>query len=316
MILRIEARREETPDIMSLDLRAADPSVPLPRFTAGAHVDVEAAPGLVRQYSLLNDPAETHRYVIAVLREAPSRGGSETLHRSCRTGGTVSVGVPRNSFPLDERASRTVLVAGGIGITPLLSMAHRLHARGQDFALHYCARTASRAAFVADLAQGPLRAAVSFHFDDGPPDRRFSVDANIGPPAPGTRIYVCGPDGFMNHVLDRAARLGWPAGHISVERFRPPQTGPAGAVFTVRAARSGVEVTVGDGDTIAGALARAGVAVALSCEQGICGTCLTRVLEGVPDHRDMFQTDAEKASGWRMAICCSRAVSDRLVLDV
>jgi vanillate O-demethylase ferredoxin subunit len=310
--VRIARREDAATDIVALELVAPD-GRELPPFEAGAHVDVVVEPGLMRQYSLCNDPRERHRYRLGVLRDPASRGGSEGVHRHFTEGRLIRIGQPRNNFPLADDDRPAVLVAGGIGITPLLAMAHALHARGTPFVLHCCARSAERAAFTHELAASAFAASVRVHLDDGAPAQRFSLDEALA----DTRghLYVCGPEGFIEFVTQGAAARGWPGERVHVEHFKAevPQVGTA---FTVVAARSGVTVDVPEGRSVAQALIQAGVDIPLSCEQGICGTCLVPVLEGTPEHRDEYQTDEEKAANTHMTPCCSRARSARLVLDV
>lgn len=307
-------RTVEAEGIVSLELASADGAA-LPPFEAGAHIDVHAAPGVIRQYSLCNDPAETHRYVLAVLLDPQSRGGSSAVHATFREGQRIRIGLPRNNFPLVEGAGRSVLVAGGIGITPLLAMAYRLHALGAEFEIRYCSRTRSRTAFLDPLAAAPFAGRVVLHLDDGPEEQRFAAPTCLPSPAADDHLYVCGPAGFMDAVCAGARALGWAEENLHLEHFGAAVDSTGGG-FTVRAARSGVTVEVAEGETIAEALERAGVDVLTSCEQGVCGVCLTPVLEGEPDHRDVYQTAEEKASNEHMTICCSRSRSKVLVLDI
>lgn len=312
----VARRVTEADGIESFVLLPAPGSSLLP-FTAGAHVDVHLGSGLVRQYSLSNDPVERHRYVIAVLKEQNGRGGSVEVHETLAEGKALRISAPRNNFPLDMSAARYVLVAGGIGITPILSMAHALNRAGKDFELHYCARSEGRAAFADALRHMPFSQSVKLHFDDAAPETRFHPARDVGAPADGKQLYVCGPSGFMDFVVESAGELGWEKSRLHLERFQAPTNLVVeGAAFTVLAAKSGVSVEVGEGQSIADALLDAGVEVPLSCEQGICGTCLIPVLEGLPDHRDAFQTDAEKATNANITVCCSRALSKSLKLDI
>jgi vanillate O-demethylase ferredoxin subunit len=312
--VRILSREDAATDIVSLELVAADGAA-LPPFEPGSHVDVHVAPGIVRQYSLCGDPTETHRYRLGILRDPASRGGSEAIHRAFAAGQVIRISQPRNNFQLAPQARRSILVAGGIGITPLLAMAYRLQAEAADFTLHYCTRSRERTAFVPELSAPALAPRVVLHHDDGPPGQRFGLDACLPPPAAGTHLYVCGPAGFINFVTEGAKRAGWEPGQIHVEHFAA-QVSTEGAAFTVVAANSGITVQVAAGQSVAQALCAGGVNLPLSCEQGICGTCLTRVIEGTPDHRDLYQTDDEKAANTHMTPCCSRSLSARLVLEL
>jgi ferredoxin-NADP reductase len=306
-------RRTETADgIIALDLEAPE-GVLLPTFEAGAHVDVHVGPGVIRQYSLCNDPAETHRYRLGILLEPSSRGGSVEIHRSFAEGRTIRISVPRNNFKLVETATKSILLGGGIGVTPLIAMAYRLHAKGADFELHYCTRSKDRTAFMEDIAAASFAGQVFIHHDDGLPEQRFDP-ATLPTPAPGIHLYICGPGGFMDWIIGAAKTRGYADDHVHKEYFTA-DVDVSGATFVVEARRSGKTVTVKEKESIADALASVGIDLPLSCEQGVCGTCLTDVIEGIPDHRDMYQTDGEKASNKQMTPCCSRAKSAKLVLD-
>ena len=308
-------RIEEADGICSFEL-VADSAAALPVFTAGAHIDVHVAPGLVRQYSLCNDPAETARYRIAVLREPASRGGSAGMHERVRVGDRLQVSSPKNHFPL-EPATRSLLLAGGIGVTPILAMATTLYRAGSAFDMHYCGRSRHRMAFVGELAQSPFASHVQVHTDDGAPEQRLDAEKLLAQPDPDTHLYVCGPSGFMDHVLDTARRLGWPESRLHREYFAGAVTASTDdAAFDVRVASSGLVLRVGSGQRVIDVLAAHGVDVPVSCESGVCGTCLTRVLEGMPDHRDSFLTDSERRANDQFTPCCSRASSPLLVLDL
>ncbi|MBZ9558552.1 MULTISPECIES: PDR/VanB family oxidoreductase [unclassified Modicisalibacter] len=316
LTLTIDERIDEPGNIARLRLRAAD-GAPLPPFTAGAHLDVhirDAGVDLWRQYSLCSDPAETAFYEIGVLRDPNSRGGSKTLHRIVRTGGTLEVEGPKNHFPLNEAAPQSLLFGGGIGVTPMIAMARRLHALGRDFTLHYCTRSRQATAFRDAVAAAGLADAVVYHHDDDPATR-LDLDAALAEADAGVNVYVCGPPGFMDWVIGRAGAFGIDDARIHREFFSA-DVDVSGEAFEVVAERSGVTVHVGAEDTIAKALARAGVMVEVKCEEGVCGTCVTDVLDGEIDHRDHFLTADEREEGDQMCVCCSRARGKRLVLDL
>jgi len=311
----ISDREEQAQDIVVLELQSAGDRQ-LPSFDAGAHVDVDIAPGIIRQYSLCNNPAEGEsRYRIGVLRELKSRGGSAEIFRSFSKGRIIRISPPRNNFHLIENSRRSILVAGGIGITPLLAMAYYLHDHAQEFEFHYCVRSRNRAAFVEEMATTEFWKKVFLHCDDGLPEQQFNVEKALIPNDHATHLYTCGPTGFIDFVVDGALRMGWRPDRIHVEHFQR-EVEKKGDGFTVVAARSGVTTHVAPDQTIVAALARVGVVVELSCEQGVCGTCITDVIEGVPDHRDVYLTDAEKASNAKITVCCSRSLTRRLVLDI
>jgi len=317
--LVIARRIDDCGAIMLLDLVAADGGA-LPPFAAGAHVEVEIpAPGgskpLLRQYSLCGDPAERHRYRLGILRDPQSRGGSAALHDLTAVGQTLRVAEPRNLFPLDEAAELSILVGGGIGVTPILAMAHALHAQGKDFVLHYCTRSAARTAFLGELDALPFRDRIILHHDDAPEAERLLPARDLAPVGPGTHLYVCGPSGFMDWVIAEARDAGFAEPQIHREYFTA-EVDASGGGFEVVAARSGLTLQVEEGTPIVVALAKAGIEVTTSCEKGICGSCVVDVLEGTPDHRDSFLTEDERAEGDQILVCCSRSKGPRLVLDL
>lgn len=315
--LQVVVRRREVQgrDVVVLDLAAAD-GAELPPFDAGAHVDLHLGDGLVRQYSLCGNPAERRTYRLGILRDPNSRGGSVAAHERLGEGTRVEIGVPRNHFPLAADARRSILVGGGIGVTPMIAMAHVLHDRGQPFALHYCGRSRASCAFLDELAAAPFAGAVHTHFDDADDAQRLDLPAILAGADAGTHLYVCGPAGFMDWVIAEAGRLGLAPGQIHKEYFQVEAAAGGGRAFDVTLARSGRTLRVAEGQSIVEALAGVGVKIKVSCEQGVCGTCLCTVLAGTPEHRDVFLTDEEKADNDQILLCCSRALSDTLVLDL
>jgi vanillate O-demethylase ferredoxin subunit len=314
--VRVQSRTVEAQDIVCFELVSAD-GKPLPAFSAGSHIDVPAAPGITRQYSLCNAPGESNRYQIAVLREPASRGGSAGMHERLKVGDVIEISAPRNHFPLAHEATKSLLLAGGIGVTPILCMAERLSAMGAAFEMHYCTRSKERMAFVDRIQRSRFADQVRFHVDDGPPAQKLDIPALLATPEAGTHLYVCGPKGFMDAVLGTARDRGWPASQLHCEYFSAEVTHSASdQSFEVQIASTGQIVIVPSDKTVVQALTEAGVEVQTSCEQGVCGTCLTRVLEGEPDHRDMYLTPEEQAANDQFTPCCSRAKSARLVLDL
>jgi vanillate O-demethylase ferredoxin subunit len=312
--VRVAAKVREADGICSYELVRLD-GAPLPPFDAGAHIDVHLANGQVRQYSLCNPPHETHRYLIGVLRDPGSRGGSVAMHETVHTGSILSIGAPRNHFPLAD-APHTVLAAGGIGVTPILAMAEALAAQGASFEMHYCARSPERAAFRERIATSRFSGHARFHYDSGDAQQRFDVPAYTAVPD-GSRLYVCGPAGFIAHVLETARARGWPEAQLHVEYFAGAVVDTSGdQPFDVRLASSGQLLTVPPERTVLQVLAAHGVEVPYACEEGVCGTCVTRVLDGVPDHRDLYLTDEEHAANDQFTPCCSRAKTRMLVLDL
>lgn len=284
----------------------------LPPFEAGAHVDVHLPGGVVRQYSIASSPAETGHYLLCVKLAPASRGGSRHIHAQFVAGQRLWISEPRNHFPLQADGPH-LLLAAGIGITPLLSMAQALDARGAAFVLHHYVRDRTQAAFAGRLAQGFVHGRVQVHADAEGESPLSHVPDELAQPR--GHLYLCGPGGFMDHFAALAEGAGWPAGNIHSERFDPVELVRADdAPFEVELASSGEVIEVPAGRSIAQALGEAGIPVEVSCEQGMCGACVTGVLAGVPDHRDCVLGAAEHAANDRMTLCCSRSRSPRLVL--
>lgn len=314
--VRVARKRTEAQDICSLELVALDGAA-LPAFTAGAHIDVHLPNGLQRQYSLCNAPSETHRYVIGVLRDAASRGGSAAVHELVAEGSTLTISAPRNLFALEAAAPHHLLLAGGIGITPMLAMAEQLAATGQSFALHHCSRSRARTAFVERLATAPFAAHCHHHFDDGDAAQKLDIAATLANAPAGTHLYVCGPQGFMDAVLNAGRAAGWPEERLHREYFgAAPVDHSNDGSFELEIASTGKVIKVLPDQTALAALHAAGIDIPMSCEQGVCGTCLTRIKAGTPDHRDQYLEPDEQAANDQFLPCCSRASSARLVLDL
>jgi len=314
--VRVARKAQEALDIVTLELVAADGKV-LPAFSAGSHVDVQLPGGITRQYSLCNDPKETHRYLIGVLRDPASRGGSAAVHDGLKEGDLLQISAPRNHFPLAHDAKKHLLLAGGIGVTPILCMAERLANTGAAFEMHYATRAPERTAFRARIAASGFAGHVHFHYDNGDAAQKLDLQALLAKPQAGTHLYVCGPKGYMDAVLGTARAAGWPEAQLHYEFFGaevPKSDSDAG--FEIKLASSGRIVMVPKDQTVTQALAAAGVEVMVSCEQGVCGTCLTRVLEGVPDHKDSYLTPEEQAANDQFTPCCSRSRTPQLVLDL
>ena len=228
----------------------------------------------------------------------------------------LHISEPKNHFPL-LHAPRTLLFAGGIGVTPLLCMAQRLAAIGADFTLHYCTRSVERCAFHAEISASPFIDQVHFHFDAGPPEQKLDLATLIATPDADTQLYVCGPGGFIDHVVNTAKAAGWPGGQVHLEYFgAAPQDTSGDTGFEIKIASTGKSYAVPLDKTIIEVLRDHGIDILTSCEQGVCGTCITRILDGEPDHRDMYFTDEERAKNDQFTPCCSRAKSKTLVLDL
>ena len=317
--VKVERRHEEADGICSFELVSTD-GAPLPVFSAGAHIDVHVGEGLVRQYSLCNPPWERHRYVIGVLRDPASRGGSQAMHDGVRSGATLRISEPKNHFPL-RAAPFSLLLAGGIGVTPILAMAEALAQQGADFQMHYCARSSERAAFRDRIAAAPYAPRVQFHYDSGDAAQKLDLPALLAGLDRASHIYLCGPAGFIDHVKAVAKAHGWPQEQVHLEYFgaaAPAEGQGAGGelAFEVRLASSGKTYSIPPGSSVLRVLSDAGVFIPASCEQGVCGTCLTRVLEGVPDHRDLYLDEAEQAANDCFTPCCSRSKTNTLLLDL
>ncbi|WP_293029762.1 PDR/VanB family oxidoreductase [Pandoraea sp.] len=290
----------------------------LPAFSAGAHIDIHLPGGIIRQYSLCNDPAERHRYVVAVLRDPRGRGGSLAMHEQLHPGAIVTISMPRNHFPLAAHASSYVFLAGGIGITPIMSMVAEARAAGKPFHLYYCTRTPQRTAFLRELRPLVEAGVALVHHDYGEVAAGLDLKRLLCDYPAGAHLYYCGPTGFLDAVEQAAS--GWPAQAVHCERFCAPASScaaddPEGdAPFEVELAKSGKRLTVAAGQTIADALVANGVEVDVSCRQGYCGTCMTRYLAGQPLHRDTVLDDEDREDF--IMICCSRARGQSLVLDL
>ena len=238
LTLKVAAKQTEALDICSFEL--ADPTGShLPPFSAGAHIDVEVRDGLIRQYSLCNHSDERHRYLIAVLRDSHPRGGSHWMHDDVKEGQSIRVSEPKNHFPLAAHTKRSVLLAGGIGVTPILCMAERLAHVGADCTMHYCTRSRERTAFYERINQSAFKERVRFHFDSGPAEQRLDLDVMLKD-KDGAHLYVCGPTGFMDWVLSTARMRGWPEEQVHREYFTaaPVDTSQDGS-FEVKIASSG-----------------------------------------------------------------------------
>lgn len=316
VVTRVRRITSETQDVRVFELESADGST-LPPFTPGAHIDVHLGPGLVRQYSLCNGPLETGSYVIGVKREVASRGGSAALHDKIHEGDILQVSVPRNNFELRDTAGHYMLIAGGIGITPMLSMARHLLVRGASFELHYFARSIAQTAFHAALSVPEFGGRVDFHYALDASAVRAKLRKILWERKPNAHLYLCGPRPFMDTV-EEVASATWPPDAVHLEYFSADASALAAPCesFTVRLARSGGEYLIPAEQSIAQALAQYGIYLDLSCEQGVCGTCLTGVLAGEPDHRDSFLNDDERRACDKVMPCVSRSRSEFLVLDL
>ncbi|OLL31968.1 oxidoreductase [Burkholderia sp. SRS-W-2-2016] len=315
--VRVDALCEEAHGVRSFSISRLD-GQPFERYEPGAHIDVTSPSGVTRQYSLCGDPECVESQIFAVKKEEQSRGGSRSLHDDVSVGTELSVGAPRNLFRLEEAASEHILIGAGIGITPLLSMAYRLAARGARFTLHYFARSEAHAAFMSLLTREPFAQHVKLHFGVEPEDLQPALDACLHDAGNGAHVYTCGPGPFMGRVVE-AGQKHLPADAIHLERFKAepvPETETSLDSFDVQLASSGQTVRVDAKTSIVEALASIGIEVDTSCGEGVCGTCMVDVVSGEPEHRDHCLSKAERASNSVICCCISRSRSPVLVLDL
>jgi vanillate O-demethylase ferredoxin subunit len=305
--VRVVALREEASGIVSCELRATAGTLPF--CPPGAHVDVHLPNALVRQYSVAN--ADAAMYLIAVKREPASRGGSAFVAESLRIGARLRIGAPRDNFPLDPPTGRVVLIAGGIGITAMLPMARHLATQECDWSLHYAVRHRQDVGFSEALRAFGEKVHLHVSSESG---GRLALVELVESQPDGTHFYCCGPTSMLDAFLQATASL--PPGQVHYERFGADTSALTGEAFVVRLARSGRSVSIASNQSIVEALMDIGIEVPYSCQQGICGACEVKVLAGTPDHRDEVLTESEKTSNASMMICCSRARTPEIVLDL
>ncbi len=285
----------------------------VPRFTAGAHVDIYLPNGTIRQYSIASSTTDRARYLLGVKLESDGRGGSRCMHEELRVGQILKIGLPRNNFPVVEDAALSIFIAGGIGITPIKCMIDRLQGLGRAWRLHYAVRARDEAVFADELAAVGDR--LHLHVDNEQAGRVIDVDTIVASAPADAQLYCCGPAPML--AAFESACTGRPAKFVHLERFSVPDNVAAtGGSYTVELARAKRTITVTPDQTLLQALQAAGITIKTSCQQGICGTCETRVLAGTPDHRDMILSDEEKAANDTMMVCCSGSLGPTLVLDL
>ncbi len=301
---------DATHHIKSISLAHID-GAPLPTYTPGAHIDIVIGEGEIRSYSLM-PPITENSYTLGILLEENSAGGSVFMH-GLKIGDTLEITPPKNDFPLAKKAVHSLLFAGGIGITPIFSMAEALLKKDVDFSLHYAGRTEKGLAFINAL-QNSIGDKLQLHFDDC--DTALDIAAVLKTTAPDTHIYVCGPKGMIEAVQRLADAAGFPKDQVHFELFNSPATQTGDSAFEIEIASSGKTYTVPSDKTIIEILEDAGEDPIYDCARGDCGICQTGVLSGDIDHRDVVLSDAEKAAGDMMQICVSRAKSGKLVLDL
>jgi ferredoxin-NADP reductase len=313
-VMRVELTKVDkmTADVTKYEFSTLDGS-PLPEWTAGAHLDVLVAPEFLRQYSMSGDPSDRASYQIGVLREDEGRGGSALLHRIFNKGRKVFISKPINHFELDETATKTFLMGGGIGITPMIAFAHRLHALGKPFELHYSASTRASAGYLHDLAAMPWADHVHYHFSDE--GTRADLDAVLSGYQDGWHVYTCGPDRFMDGVMQAAERQGFPDKARHLEYFSvPEQPEYENFPFTLKLAKSGQELTVPEDKDAAQVLNEAGIHVDVKCADGICGVCKCGVVSGEIEHRDFVLSNKQRESA--IILCQSRAAQPDGVIEI
>jgi vanillate O-demethylase ferredoxin subunit len=304
-----------TGQIISLQL-VAENGLSLPSYEPGAHIDVYLPNGLIRQYSL-STPRGASYYEIAVLKDLNSRGGSKAVHEQIKVGDSLTISEPKNHFPLVAEADKTLLFAAGIGITPILAMAEQLAANQQQFELHFCARNQQQTPYFERISQAPWADKVHFHFTDGDSSKRLNASSLLGQGQGNNHLYVCGPVTFMDDILAKAQQAGWSNEHLHREYFSAaPIDHSSDQSFEVVINSSGQVFNVPADCSILNVLEDNGFFIPVACEEGVCGTCVTGLLEGQADHKDVFLSDEEKQQMQKITPCCSRSLSPRLVLDL
>lgn len=317
MVVRVNAIRYQGEDLNEYEL--VDPEGKrLPTFSPGSHVDIYFRDGRVRQYSLCSDPEKLDSYRIVIQRDAAGRGGSKDFFVKVHVGRLLVISKPRNNFPLVP-AEKYVLIAGGIGITPIMSMARELARAGKTYQLHYATRSKNRTALLRELEQVCPSGSLHVYHDGGDPRNGLDLAAVLGSRDADTHLFYCGPPGLMNAIANQTAE--WPQAYVHSEHFGVPPPSPEASPasqptkeFEVLIASSGQHLKVPENKTILEVLRSHGWDVPSSCEAGVCGTCRVRFLDGIPDHRDLILGDSEKST--ELLVCCSRSLTPRLVLDL
>ncbi len=307
--VRVTSVRDAARDIRLYEFARVDGAT-LPDAEAGAHIGLHLPNGIMRQYSLLRAEACPASYVVGIKRDANSRGGSRWIHEALREGTQLNIDTPRNNFPLVEGASASVLFAGGIGITPIWCMVHRLQELGRPWQLYYSCRSRADAAFSAELES---LGHTHFHFDDEA-GGFMDIAGAIAEAPRDAHVYCCGPGPMLSAF--ESATADWPRDRVHVEYFTAKESASLVGGFTVECAKSGKTFLIPPGRTVLHVLREAGIQVSSSCEEGICGACEIEVLSGIPDHRDAILSEAERSENKSMFVCCSGAKTDKLVLDV
>lgn len=314
MYVQIKSIQDLTPSIRSFELAAEDGG-DLPEFTAGSHIDVILDNGLIRQYSIASCCSERNHYIIGVLNDINSRGGSSFIHQQFKIGDQINISEPRNLFKVHKNTNKACLFAGGIGITPILSIAYALKCKNIPFEFYYFVRDEKSVAFKKVL-ETQFAQEIHFHIENDL-NQQLNVNEILKNPEENKHLYTCGPNGFMDFIFKTAENYHWNKDHLHKEHFVAlPVADEINSEFKVKIASTGEIIPIAVNESITDALDKCGIEIPVSCEQGICGTCLTNIIEGEPDHRDMFLTDEERGLNKIFTPCCSRSKSKILVLDL
>jgi ferredoxin-NADP reductase len=308
--VRLTAIRYAAKDTNLYEFRPLD-GQPLPSTDPGAHIDIHLPNKMMRQYSLVSSGLDPRSYVVGIKRDPGSRGGSVFIHDQLKVGSVLKISQPRNNFNLVESAPHTILVAGGIGITPLYCMSQRLGSLGRPWHLYYSCRSRSEAAFLEELSYYDC---VTFNFDEENGGTYLDLAAIVAQAPKDAHIYCCGPLPMLRAFEE--ATKSFPSHQVHVEYFTAQSEVATEGGFILELARSKREVAVAKGQSILEALRACGIDITYSCEEGVCGACETTVLSGTPDHRDSILTESERQASKTMMVCCSGSKSDRLVLDL
>lgn len=315
LTVRVDAIEQVAKNIKSFTFSAHGDSK-LPLFTSGAHIDIHLPSGKIRPYSLISKPSNQETYQIAVKKEDQGRGGSVEMHESIKTGDTLQISYPKNNFMLYENVKKYILISGGIGITPLLSMAHRLHELDKHFEFHICAKSKEETPFHKTLQQYAFAPNIDLHLDENGKST-IELDKVLSSPDQKTLIYVCGPIGFNNWILQSAKTNGWNSSNVMFELFSAKaETKSDDISFDLSLIKSKKTIQVKPNESIIAALEKNNIKVDYSCLRGTCGTCIVNVKEGQIDHRDSILTPEEKQTGYKICLCVSRAKGDKLSIDL
>jgi vanillate O-demethylase ferredoxin subunit len=305
----------EAHNMVSFELVDPD-GVELPAFSPGSHVDVTIPGGMVRQYSLCNSPSDRHRYRIGVWKDPNGRGGSKALHETVNVGDTLQVSLPRNRFRVPRNTKRALLFARGIGVTPILSIADYLKSQSIPFELHYVFALMSPGSFRGTIDRASFSEDTKYYLEDSEQNQLLNAAEVLAEQPEDTQLFICGADWWLDPIVKTATQKGWSEERIHVERFTTKQAAPLlDKVFDVKIASTGAVFKIPGDKTIAGFLEENGIKIPTSCEQGLCGTCKVKVLEGEADHRDKRLSPEQRTEGLFLA-CVSRAKGDMLVLDL